>query len=227
MSKLAPQKLFSPFPRCGRPPPVRTCIAILAPLLATITGCAPVRTITPDFGSALIGSMTKGETRLTCGLSCAFQYGAKRRELKELYDQGRWQDLALLVIGLGYKNDQSYFYLGRAAEMLNAPAAALVYYHLGKMPKGEIVQCGIGINVCDGFEFPHDIDIHLIALANLIPQQNPGAQEKVLEKSVPSTVLPNLQSELTPPVGEDLTAAQAPNVVNGAASSSVLAPTEN
>jgi aspartyl protease family protein len=55
---------------------------------------------------------------------------------------------------VGSAADQSYYYLGRAAEGLGYPKAALAYYSAGAKTT---YKCDSPlVNVCDGFKFPDD-----------------------------------------------------------------------
>jgi S1-C subfamily serine protease len=74
-----------------------------------------------------------------------------------LHDSDKWEDLAITVLRIGFVNDQSYYYLARAAEGLGFYDAADEYYQLSMgVPFAE--TCGGGIvNVCDGFVFPREI----------------------------------------------------------------------
>ena len=49
---------------------------------------------------------------------------------KAAYESGDWRALAERVILSGYRTDQTYFYLGRAAEGLGHGAAAIRYYQI-------------------------------------------------------------------------------------------------
>ncbi len=88
--------------------------------------------------------------RLNCEVSCSGKWGTERRTAKTLYDDEKWQDLVIKVTNVGFKNNQTYFYLGRAAEGLNYKDAALIYYRLAlKSP-----DCNGLFNVCDGLLLP-------------------------------------------------------------------------
>lgn len=102
-------------------------------------------------------ALGKGSIRLTCGLACSGAYGYNRQRLRSLYDNAIWYDLARMVTDIGHGGDQSYFYLGRAAEGLGYIDAARTYYALAKAGQ----KCGGLINVCDGLVFPRDIDNRL------------------------------------------------------------------
>jgi hypothetical protein len=101
-----------------------------------------------------LAALESGEIRLTCAASCAGSYGACRKLLRARYDRQQWKDLAVEVARIGYRINQSYFYLGRA-EGLGHVEAARTYYLLAlaspmKCSQGEV------FGTCDGLVFPDD-----------------------------------------------------------------------
>ena len=126
-----------------------------------LNGCATggISTSTPDFQS----KFARGEIRLTCTLACAGSVGAARRKMRGFYDNKLWMDLAKEVSAIGFDNDQQYFYLGTAAAGLGYRNAARTYFNLAR---ASAYKCGGSTNVCDGFNFPADINAWLAALNN-------------------------------------------------------------
>ena len=197
-----PQKKFGPNSKLASRRRVGKLAAAFEILTFALVGCATVRQYSPDVSSAVIASMLKGDTQLSCETRCSGSYGLKRRELKALYDEARWRDLALLVIGIGYANDQSYFYLGRAAEMLSAPIAAESYFHQAKRKPKELTHCQVlFISNCDGFSFPQDIDERLLVIANGPKQATPSVTPVENVAGPPSAAAPTVPSKalLNPP----------------------------
>jgi len=126
-----------------------------------ITACATggISTSAPDFQS----KFARGEIRLTCTLACAGSVGASRRKMRGFYDNKLWMDLAKEVSSTGFDNDQQYYYLGTSAAGLGYRNAARTYFNLAKASPQ---KCGGSINVCDGFNFPNDINAWITALNN-------------------------------------------------------------
>jgi len=93
-----------------------------------------------------------GDAQLSCGLSCAWGYGAKRSKLKQLYSNKEWSELAALVLETNHETDQAYYYLGIAAEGLSKPSAAMVYFDraITAAQKCDTLL----INVCDDLDVP-------------------------------------------------------------------------
>ena len=118
-------------------------------------GCATVGPHDPA-GVAVrndIAALESGEVRLTCRAACAAYYGGLRPLQRARYDRQEWKDLALDVARIGFRIDQAYFYLGRAAEGLGYIQAARTYYELAIASPS---KCGRVLDVCDGLVFPDD-----------------------------------------------------------------------
>lgn len=130
--------------------------AFIAICVFMIYGCASsgIQTPTGEQATNVTTAFERGEARLNCGVTCAVAWGSSRRDARELYDQGLWKDLAIQVAKVGFKSDQTYFYLGRAAEGLGLVDAALTYYKLGLASP---YKCAGIINNCDGLVFPAEI----------------------------------------------------------------------
>jgi hypothetical protein len=132
----------------------RTVFAVVA--ASSLYGCASsgIQTPTGEQVTYVLEVFERGEARLTCGVACSGAWGSARREEKMLYDQGLWNDLAIKVAKVGFKADQTYFYLGRAAEGLGYANAARTYY---KLALASDFKCAGLINNCDGIVFPKEI----------------------------------------------------------------------
>lgn len=129
-------------------------------------GCASggVQTTTGERVPDMMAAFESGDARLNCELSCAGAWGMSREKSKNLYEQGLWKDLAIQVSKVGHKSDQSYFYLGRAAEELGHLEAARTYYKLGLIS----FKCSGFINNCDGLVLPREI---LLGINRLPPSK--------------------------------------------------------
>lgn len=122
-----------------------------AALAAGLLGCATGGIQAPS-GKPVTDTMAvfqRGGARMTCELSCSYASGAASRDIHRLYEQGLWIDLVNEVARVGYKNDLSYFFLGRAAEELGYAKAAKIYY---KLALATNMKCDGVINVCYGID---------------------------------------------------------------------------
>jgi hypothetical protein len=67
----------------------------------------------------------------------------------------QWRDLAILVMQIGYINDLTYYYLGRAAEGLGFGDAAKTYYQISvRLTSAGITCTADGAEYCNGQVFP-------------------------------------------------------------------------
>lgn len=119
-------------------------------------GCSHsgIQTSSGEQATNVIAVFERGEARLNCDVSCSGAWGSARNRAKILYEQGLWRDLAIEVSRVGFKADQTYFYLGRAAEELGHADAARTYYKLGLASP---YKCDGLFNNCDGLVFPNEI----------------------------------------------------------------------
>jgi hypothetical protein len=126
-----------------------------AAIAVAACGCATDGPRNPEGAPVpnVLVALERGEIRLTCGASCAGYYGAFRKQQRARYDRHQWKDLALDVARIGYRINQSYFYLGRAAEGLGHVEAARTYYELAIASP---MKCGRVFDTCDGLVFPDD-----------------------------------------------------------------------
>ena len=127
----------------------------------------------PDFQN----NFASGNIRLTCQLSCSGSAGFARQKMRNLYNNKLWMDLAKEVASVGYENDQQYFYLGAAASGLGYRNAARTYFSLAN---STALKCGGTPNVCDGLNFPADINAWTNAL------NNADARDAAAKNNVPT-----------------------------------------
>ena len=174
--------------------------AIIAACGLVTYGCAStgIQTSTGEQVTNVIAVFERGEARLNCGPSCSGAWGSARRQAKRLYEQGLWNDLAIEVARVGFKDDQTYFYLGRAAEGLGHAEAARTYYKLGLVSS---YKCAGIFNNCDGLVFPNEI----IAGINRLPATTKAEKPAVASSSnliVPTENTPIVKKaqEESPPI---------------------------
>jgi hypothetical protein len=140
-----------------------------------LVGCsAKYDQLSPADQLTLLQRMAAGQVVLDCALGCATQWGATRRTLKYFHDTSQWGALALNVMKIGFNDDLTWYYLGRAAEELSYLDAARIYYaaSLGAP------RCnGALFNNCDGFDLPADAQRRLGPLA--------GTRENIVAGGVP------------------------------------------
>ena len=136
---------------------------LLLLIIQLLAGCTSL--LPRPKSDSLYTDFLDGDIRLECSISCAWTFGTNVPTLIQLYNAGLWKELAEKVYTIGFNQNISYFYLGRAAEELNKPTAAETYYKLAKSGPSCI------LNGCSGFKFPDVIEQRLSVVKT--------AQEKV------------------------------------------------
>ncbi len=140
--------------------------------LGALSACASPAEQNPESAATQLTLFRNGQASMTCGLSCAFTYGAARKTLQYEYDTRNWTGLSSRLLAIGYDGDQSWYYLGRAAQGLGYGPAAQTYFTNALFAT---LKCGGMLNVCDGLNIPalaqNGIDTIVAAEA---PNDTPG-----------------------------------------------------
>ena len=103
----------------------------------------------------LVRRLQAGEPALECGLPCRDAWRANRATALVLNEGRQWRELAVLVMQIGYMNDLTYYYLGRAAEGLGFWDAANTYYRISVRLTSAGLTCGAeSAGYCNGQVFP-------------------------------------------------------------------------
>ncbi|MGQ0544212.1 MAG: M48 family metallopeptidase [Betaproteobacteria bacterium] len=106
-------------------------------------------TDTLTFLAAPFERFKRGETVLECRANCAYGYNNGKAEWKKLHAAGRWRDLAVAVVQVGYLSDLSYYLLAEAAKGLELKEASAAYYKRA-LDAGR--EHGCAAEGCEGFE---------------------------------------------------------------------------
>lgn len=93
------------------------------PADALFADTGPLMLHTPEFEQ-----FSNGQVTLTCEGPCALAFALTHGEWKSTYDKGQWRQLVQKVVSSNYHFDVTYFYLGRAAEVLGYRDHARRYY---------------------------------------------------------------------------------------------------
>jgi hypothetical protein len=138
----------------------RAVVLILAGLL--LASCEQrVAVMTPEIEANMVTDLRAGRANLDCWITCSGTWGGKLSELNRLYATQNWRLLATTVMQIGFQEDLAYYYLGRSAEGLGAPEAALRYYRIaGALGTGSDrrFRCtSVGFDLCNGLSFPRDL----------------------------------------------------------------------
>ncbi len=144
-------------------------------LVLSMAGCGgtpdPVPTAEADGlpEVTILAKVTDGHVVMTCHFGCSYTWGSNLREMENLEALRAWARLAIMVYRTGYENDLAYYYLGRAAEGLDAKDAALAYYQIAAAlsTNGDPrVKCDRWpAALCNGLKFPDAAESRIKLLA--------------------------------------------------------------
>ena len=149
-----------------------TAIAMATALLG---GCASqFGDATPERRQAMLQDFRDGKAELTCRIACQFTYSRALSSLHVMHQTQDWAGLSENILRIGYSNDLSYYYLGRAAEGLGYPRAALRYYQIsGGIATGDerMAKCAASAE-CNGIELPRALQPRMAMInAQLTPRR--------------------------------------------------------
>jgi hypothetical protein len=146
---------------------------VVTAIPALISACTMKYASVPP--EQLMKELQAGQPILDCRVDCGLAWGNNRQQAAVLDATGQWRQLALLVMQIGYMNDLTYYYLGRAAENLGYLQAAQRYYRIAEQISVTNMSChqaevdtantlGVAVNLCDGHAFPDALYPHLAAV---------------------------------------------------------------
>jgi len=166
----------------------RAAITILVCMLLTACG-EQVAVVTPEMQAAMMSQLRSGQADLDCWIACSGTWGGDLSELNKRYIVGDWTGLGTLVMQIGFQSDLAYYYLGRSAEGLGAPEAALRYYRIsGALATGadRRYKCFGVFNLCNGLSFPQDLYPRIQVVENEINRSRPVVARKPAPKPKPT-----------------------------------------
>ena len=186
------------------------CIGVLT--VAAMTGCTMKNANVPP--DELMRQFQAGQPMLDCSMEeCGLGWMQNRQKAELLEATGRWQELALFVMQIGFMDDLTYYYLGRAAQELGYLQAAQRYYQIAERLSVTELACGNRPhNICNGHVFPDQLYPHLeVVEARLAaisaPSEAPDQTRtrRVVRRQVPQAST----SRSAPPTGQGATPASA------------------
>jgi hypothetical protein len=189
-------------------------IGVLGLGCALLAGCAeqPHTSLSVDKGLVL---MQTGAPVLSCRDACLADWRREQPQAQALMAAGSWRDLAALVIRVGYQDDLSLFYLGRAAEGMGFAAGAAAYYQQSKGLSGTAIACAAMSRQCGGLVFPQAASLRLSSVALQLerlrrapPAAPPGKPVQATAEGVPASSVS--YGETPPPQPAPLLAPSPP-----------------
>ena len=141
-------------------------LACLAP-----AGCADQRAnVTPAESLALLRT---GQPVLRCREACLAEWQRAQPQAAQLNAGRRMEELAQLVMRIGYQDDLSLYYLGRAAEGMGYRAAAQSYYRQSTQLSGTSISCQYLSKQCGGVALPRASLSRVAALERMLSSPRP------------------------------------------------------
>jgi hypothetical protein len=131
--------------------------------------------------------MQTGAPILSCRDACLADWRREQPQAQQLTAAGQWRDLAALLIRVGYQDDLSLFYLGRAAEGLGFTTGAAAYYHQSKELSGSAIACITQSKQCGGLVFPQAASLRLSAVTLELERSRRTPTGSSPGKPVPAT----------------------------------------
>ncbi len=120
--------------------------------------------VKPEARDQMLSQLGQGRVILDCTILCAHEYIFRQNTIIALYANERWEDLGIAVMQAGWRQDVTYFLLGVSAEQQGFLAAADGYYRIaGGLATNATpdLRCATVVAVCQGLEFPRDIQTRL------------------------------------------------------------------
>lgn len=111
-----------------------------------------------------VSMLQTGRPLLSCREACRAEWQSQEPQAAQYAAAARWQELAVLVLGVGYQDDLSLYYLGRAAEGLGYAGAAASYYRQSMQLSGTSISCQYLTHLCGGEVFPRAAALRLAAI---------------------------------------------------------------
>lgn len=139
------------------------CRAILAATGALVlTGCADQRAALDP--AQVMAQLASGARLVSCREPCLAGWRQAQPQAAQLDAARRWPELAATVLRVGYEDDLSLYYLGRAAEGIGYPGAAASYYRQSVRLAGTPASCRSLSRLCGGVVLPRAAGVRLAAI---------------------------------------------------------------
>jgi hypothetical protein len=169
----------------------------------------------------MLQTLRAGRVQLTCGVACSFTWIAQAPSVHQLDLAEKWEDLAVRVQQINYGSDLAYYYLGQAAQGLNAQQAAIAYYNQALYIANGVdplLRCE-GSNSCQNVDLAGTIPVLIKASQDAIAQQQ--AQEAQQQAAAAAAEQPApVHHKKKPASPSSSTKWQAPPPDNASAGSS-------
>jgi len=140
-----------------------------------LVGCAErADTVKP---AEALAQLRAGRPLLNCREPCLAEWRRAQPQAAQLDAGTRWQDLAMLLTRVGYQDDLSLYYLGRAAEGLGSREAAASYYRQSTRLSGTSGSCQSLSRLCGGVTLPRAAALRVAAVERELVRARPRRTE--------------------------------------------------
>jgi hypothetical protein len=114
--------------------------------------------------SEALSLLRTGRPLLGCRQACLDEWRRSQTQAAQLDAAAHWPDLAVLMLRIGYQDDLSLYYLGRAAEGMGYLGAAASYYQQSTQLAGTSISCEHLSRLCGGLALPNAASLRLAAI---------------------------------------------------------------
>lgn len=152
-----------------------------------VAGCA-IRP-PPIAPAQAVSLLETGQPLLRCREPCLAAWRAAAEQARQLDMAGRWTELALLIERIGYQDDLTLYYLGRAAEGLGYPGAGASYYRQSTYLSGTAISCRTLSRVCGGVILAQAARLRLAAIERELSRRHPPFRAP-LRPAIPPPAVP-------------------------------------
>lgn len=184
-------------------------LALAAMAGAVLAACAAPPTAAPVSPAQTMAMIPTGLPVLRCRTACLQSWRAAQPEAAELLRRARWKDLAMLLVRIGYQDDLSLYYLGRAAQGMGYPDAAASYYRQSIALSGTSISCAALSRQCGGLVLPRAAELRLAALRRGPSRRRPAVARRPAAPEA-ATSHPAAATDLPPPAPPPEPAPLAP-----------------
>jgi hypothetical protein len=178
---------------------------LIALACLSLVGCAE----RIDMGNPAesLALLRAGRPLLTCREPCLAEWRSAQPQAAQLDAGARWQDLALLLMRIGYQDDLSLYYLGRAAEGIGYRRAAAGYYRQSTLVSGSSSSCLNRSRLCGGVGLPRAAALRVAAIERELIR----ARSRRTEPAPPEPATPEVPpEEAAPPTPNPVASPQGP-----------------
>lgn len=162
----------------------------------SLVSCAErIDTVKPAGSLALLRA---GRPLLSCRQPCLAEWRSAQPQAAQLDVSARWQDLAVLLLRIGYQDDLSLYYLGRAAEGIGYRGAAASYYRQSTQLSGTSISCRRLSGLCGGVALPRAAAVRAAAVERELARARSRRTEPQPQEPATPGVAPEAPDEEAP-----------------------------